>query len=147
MGARNSKGRINPGKGKIEKRAYTSTEADAFRKGADALGLDEQRMFELLGPPLDVFLNSKTCWRCVPTAVWEYFIGGYQVIKKWLSYREESILGGALTKDEAREVTAIIRRLTMIVLMHDRLNANYADIRDAAIPWPPKKVKCDSSAT
>ena len=49
--------------------------------------------------------------------MWNYYIGGYQVIKKWLSYREEAVLGRALTKDEAREVTAMVRRLTVIELL------------------------------
>ena len=29
----------------------------------------------------------------MPANVWEYYIGGYQVIKKWLSYREQELLG------------------------------------------------------
>jgi hypothetical protein len=136
-GRKDSKGRVNPGQGRTETRAYTSIEEEAIRKGAKILGIDNERVFELLGPPLDIYLNTKTCWRCVPTAVWEYFIGGYQVIKKWLSYREEAILGRALTKEEAREVTGIVRRLASIVLMTDKLNANYSAIRDAAVTWPP----------
>lgn len=40
----------------------------------------------------DVFLNYRAYWRNIPANVWEYHIGGYQVIKKWLSYREEKIL-------------------------------------------------------
>jgi hypothetical protein len=140
-GRQDSQGRVNPGKGRIEARAYTIAESKAIRSGAYALGMDEERAFELLGPPLDVFLNANTCWRCVPTAVWEYFIGGYQVVKKWLSYREEAILGRALTKEEAREVTGIVRRLTAIILMSDSLNSNYSAIRNAALPWPPQENK------
>jgi hypothetical protein len=136
-GRQDSQGRVNPGKGRVEARAYTTVETEAIRKGAKALGIDEERALELLGPPLDIFLNANTCWRCVPTTVWEYFIGGYQVIKKWLSYREAVILDRALTKEEAREVTGMVRRLTAIVLMTDELNANYSAIRDAALPWPP----------
>jgi hypothetical protein len=68
----------------------------------------------------------------VPESVWEYSIGSYQVIKKWLSYREEPLLGRPLTKDEAREVTAMVRRLTAILLMTDELDANYIAIRDSA---------------
>ena len=41
----------------------------------------------------DVYLNGVAYWRCVPSAVWRYTIGGYQVIKKWLSYRERALLG------------------------------------------------------
>ena len=44
-------------------------------------------------------------------------IGGYQAVKKRLSYREEDILGRPLTKDEAREVTAMVRRLTVLILL------------------------------
>jgi hypothetical protein len=54
----------------------------------------------------DVYLNEKACWRNVPANVWEYYIGGYQVIKKWLSYREQSLLGRALKSEEAREATS-----------------------------------------
>ena len=42
--------------------------------------------------------------------VWEYTIGGYQVIKKWLSYLEEQLLGRPLKKDEVRDVSDIVRR-------------------------------------
>lgn len=137
-GRQDSQGRVNPGQGRIEKRAYTAAEVEMIRRGALALGTDLDRALELLGPPIDVFLNAKTCWRCVPTAIWEYFIGGYQVIKKWLSYREEKILGRPLTKEEAREVTGIVRRLATIVLMTDKLNSNYAAIRNNAVTWPSK---------
>jgi hypothetical protein len=63
-------------------------------------------------------------WRSVPTNVWEYRIGGHQVIKKWLSYREEGVLGRPLTKDEAREVTGMVHRVATIVPMTGELNAN-----------------------
>jgi hypothetical protein len=42
---------------------------------------------------LDVYLNDVAYWSNVPLRVWEYTIGGYQVIKKWLSYREKKLLG------------------------------------------------------
>jgi len=67
--------------------------------------------------------------------VWEYFIGGYQVVKKWLSYRDESIFGRPLTKDEAREVTSMIRRISAIVLLTDALDANYVRAKETAQPW------------
>ena len=53
----------------------------------------------------DVYLNESACWRDIPAPVWDFTIGGYQVIKKWLSYREFALLGRALTPDEAREVS------------------------------------------
>ena len=50
----------------------------------------------MLGEPLcDVYLNEVAYWSNIPLRVWEYTIGGYQVIKKWLSYREKKLLGRA----------------------------------------------------
>lgn len=74
---------------------------------------------------LDVYLNSTAYWRCVPERVWAYTIGGYQVLKKWLSYREISNLERALSTEEAREVTAMCRRLAAIVLLEKNLDENY----------------------
>jgi len=84
----------------------------------------------------DVYLNDKACWRNVPANVWEYYIGGYQVIKKWLSYREQKLLGRALKSEEAREVTAMVRRIAAIILMHPALDENYRRVAEKAYEWP-----------
>ena len=73
----------------------------------------------------DVFLNDVACWRNIPEPVWEYTIGGYQVIKKWLSYRERPLLGRGLTADEVRYVTEMARRLAALVALRPALDANY----------------------
>lgn len=99
-------------------------------------GIGEARGFALLGGALDVHLNETNVWRGVPVAVWDYVIGGYLVIKKWLSYREEAILGRPLTTAEAREVTAMVGRLTALILLRDQLDANYVACRDNAYSWP-----------
>jgi Type ISP C-terminal specificity domain len=52
--------RVNPGKGRVEKRHYTSAEQEAIRRGAEALGIEEARALELLGPPIDIYLNGPT---------------------------------------------------------------------------------------
>ena len=31
----------------------------------------------------DVYLNEEAFWRNIPSAVWDYRLGGYQVLKKW----------------------------------------------------------------
>jgi Type ISP C-terminal specificity domain len=82
-----------------------------------------------LGRPIDAYLNDQTFWTAVPETVWEYRIGGYQVIKKWLSYRSLELLGRPLSVEESRHVTNMARRLAIIVLMTDELNANYAACR------------------
>ncbi len=65
----------------------------------------------------DIFLNDDAYWRNVPEAVWEYTIGGYQVIKKWLSYREKPLLGRSLTPEEVRYVTEMARRITALIAL------------------------------
>lgn len=134
-GRKDRLGKVFPGREKTETRDWSSDERTALKKGFSTLGISEARGLELLGRAVDVYLNDTTHWAAVPEAVWNYYIGGYQVIKKWLSYREEAVLGRALTKDEAREVTAMVRRLTAIVLMTDDLNTNYVSARDNAYSW------------
>ena len=59
-----------------------SNERAALGNMADALG----------ATTFDVHLNDRAYWRNVPAAVWSYKLGGYQVLKKWLSYRERGVL-------------------------------------------------------
>ena len=74
-------------------------------------------------------------WKNVPARVWDYTIGGYQVIKKWLSYREHKLLGRPLTTDEAREVMNIARRIASILLLELALDANYQAIKTGTYSW------------
>ncbi len=67
--------------------------------------------------------------------MWGFYIGGYQVIKKWLSYRERGILGRGLTTDEVREVTGTARRIAAILLLRKGLDRNYENVKDRAFPW------------
>ena len=58
----------------------------------------------------DVYLNDRAYWRNVPAAVWNYKLGGYQVLKKWLSYRERPILARPLLPEEVQHFTDTTRR-------------------------------------
>ena len=99
-----------PGKGKTEPRAA---------------GLHEQSAGSGPSPTLDVYLNATAYWKNIPQRVYDFTIGGYQVIKKWLSYREQRVLGRPLTLVEIIEVTAMARRLAALVLLQPRLDENY----------------------
>jgi hypothetical protein len=113
-----------PGKGKLVIRNYATDEAPA----PEAL--------PLLGPSTcDVYLNNAACWKNIPANVWDYTIGGYQVLKKWLSYREYGLLGRALTADEAREVTHNARRIAALLLLQPKLDLNYATVKSAVAAW------------
>jgi hypothetical protein len=83
----------------------------------------------------DIFLNDVACWGNVPEPVWNYTIGGYQVIKKWLSYREKPLLSRGLTPDEVRYVTEMARRLSALIALQTCLDANYREVIQTTYPW------------
>ena len=70
---------------------------------------------------VDVHLNDNSRWSNVPAAVWEYKLGGYQVLKKWLSYRELKVLDHNLLPEEVQHFTDTARRIAAILVMVNRL--------------------------
>jgi hypothetical protein len=135
-GHRGNGGAVMPGKGKIVSRDYTAKEREAVAAGAAMLGLSEKQALKLIGErTLDVYLNNLAYWNNIPLRIWEYTIGGYQVIKKWLSYREREILERALKMDEARVVTEIARRIAAILLIEPQLDANYDAVKKSTDSW------------
>jgi len=101
--------------------------------GAAELGLSREQAIACLGKTtFDVFLNGVAYWRNVPARVWGYTIGGYQVMKKWLSYRERDLLGRPLSLDEAHYVTEMARRLAALALLEPALDANYEAVKGNA---------------
>jgi Type ISP C-terminal specificity domain len=122
-------GAIMPGQGKVNEREYTPDELQAIHRGAEGFGLPAEQVLQLLGETTyDVYLNAVAYWRNIPANVWGYTLGGYQVLKKWLSYREHKLLHRPLHLDEAREVTTIACRIAAILLLEPALDANYRDI-------------------
>lgn len=114
-----------PGHGRVAERAYTPEELAALVDGAKALGLSPEVALELLGATtLDVHLNDVAHWRNIPSRVWKYTLGGYQVVRKWLSYRERALLGRDLRADEVRYVTEMVRRIAAILLLGPALDEN-----------------------
>ncbi|MCL2001117.1 MAG: DNA methyltransferase, partial [Planctomycetes bacterium] len=107
-----------PGRGCVVERPMTPAE----RKAQGAAPSANQST-------LDVFINGKVCWKNIPETAWNFTIGGYQVLKKWLSYREHSLIERALTLDEAEYVTSTARRLAVLAEMSLELDKNYQAIR------------------
>ena len=60
-------------------------------------------------------LKDNAYWRNVPVAVRRYKLGGYQVLKKWLSYRERSVLRRVLLPEEVQHFTDAARRIGAIL--------------------------------
>ncbi len=92
---------VMPGQGRVVERAYTAEEQAALGGAARVLG----------DMTFDIYLNDVAYWRNVPAAVWTYKLGGYQVLKKWLSYRERKVLGRTLKLDEVQHFTNTARRI------------------------------------
>ena len=116
-----------PSTGRKEQRKFTDAEVAALGVvGVQCLGPDT----------LDIFLNQAAFWRNVPRRIWDYTLGGYQVLKKWLSYREKSILGRALTVDEIGYVTSVARRIAALLLLGPELDDNYERTKANAYAWP-----------
>ena len=97
---------VMPGGGRIVERAYRTGERTAIAEHIDVFG----RM------TFDVYLNENAFWRNVPAAVWDFRLGGYQVLKKWLSYRERKIMCRNLEASEVQQFTQIARRIGAILL-------------------------------
>lgn len=133
-------GTLDPGKGDL---ALTGGWGFAGREGATMAGKGrlETRAAPELPPALgakvhDIFLNDVACWVNVPERVWDFTIGGYQVMKKWLSYREQSLLNRDLTMEEVDYLTQMVRRIAAILLMRDALDENYLACKASPWPWP-----------
>jgi hypothetical protein len=131
-GNRSEKGVVMPSRGRLDTRAYTTTEIEAQKK-ATLLGAQTH----------DVWINAQTYWRNVPDSVWEFHIGGYQVLKKWLSYREESVLGRAITLEEVRHFTETARRLAALRVFGPALDKNFRDCSACHSPLSAENESAD----
>lgn len=119
-----------PGKGRVAERQYEPKERQKIQQGSVAFGLSPDDAFAQLGQTcFDVYLNDVAYLAGIPVNVWNYAIGGYQVMKKWLSYRELSLLGHALSTSEVREFTETARRITGLLLLQPQLDANYRRVK------------------
>ena len=136
-GYKDSRGAIMPGSGDARERNYTPEELALIEQGASQFSLELDDALALLGDTtFDLYLNDSTYWSNIPTNVYEFVIGGYQVIKKWLSYRNENVLGRGLNSKESMEVTHMIRRITSLILLQPELNANYRNVVTNTHIWP-----------
>ena len=89
---------VMPGQGWVEERSYTAEEQAAQ---GDAMAMLGDTTF-------DIYLNGRAYWRK---------LGGYQVLKKWLSYRESKVLGRRLTPEEVQHFTGTARRIAAVLML------------------------------
>ena len=98
-----------PGQDRAARREFSIAEHTALSNPYSVLG--ERRY--------DIYLNDSAFWRNVPEAVWNYRLGGNQVLK-WLSYRESAILGRPLKPEEVQYFSDMARRIQIIILSESK---------------------------
>ena len=87
--------------------ATTAAERDSLGNAVSGLG----------DATFDVYLNDNAYFRDIPAAVLNCKLGGYQVLKKSLSYREGKVQGRPLLTEEAQHFTATPRRIAEILVL------------------------------
>ena len=97
---------VMPGQGRVVERDYTADERTALGDTTSVLGRTT----------FDIYLNGNAYWRNIPAVVWRYKLGGYQVLKKWLSYRERDILRRPLKPEEVGYFAEVARRIGAILV-------------------------------
>lgn len=79
----------------------------------------------------DIYWNQDAYWANVPPDVWEYQIGGFPVLRKWLGDRKQDKLGRPLKLTEVQQFSQIARRIGTLLRLgsdlddcHDRVTAS-----------------------
>jgi hypothetical protein len=130
---------INPGRGLAPERPWAEAEREKLSALAAIQSLTLADALTLLGETsVDVHLNGDARWSAVPVHVWNYTLGGYQVLKKWLSYPEftdeptSPLLHRALRPEEAAYFAQVVRRIAAILLLGPSLDTSYRAILPTA---------------
>ena len=118
-------GKVFGGKGRLPSRPPSPGERLAMGAEARRLGAGDHTY--------DVAINDGAVWQNVPPAVWEFTMGGYPVLKKWLSYRERDVLGRDLTADEVRHFQHTARRIAAIITMAGELDAAHRAVLASSV--------------
>ncbi len=128
---------VMPAQGLSPERPWTTAEREKIAALAAPQSLSLEDTLALLGETcVDVHLNGESLWSAIPITAWNYTLGGYQVLKKWLSYREFTLLGRPLHSEEAAYFAQVARRITAILLLGPALDANYRAILPTATGLP-----------
>jgi hypothetical protein len=128
---------VMPGKGLSRERPWADAERQKIELLAAAQSLATDKALGLLGEScVDAHLDGESFWSAVPINVWNYTLGGYQVLKKWLSYRESDILRRSLYPEEAAYFSQMVRRIAAILLLGPALDTSYQAILPTATGLP-----------
>lgn len=74
---------------------------------------------------LDVLWDDERGWRNIPDEVWDFDLGGFEVLPKWLSYR----VGKPLDSAERENFMCLARRIRRIISLHSSADEIYSAAR------------------
>ena len=117
---------VMPATGDARPREWSADEKLAIIACGTRQGLDEDAVFEM---------NGDAFWQGVPAAVWNYELGGYIVLRKWLSYRDDGVLNRPLTGTEVLHFSGVVRRLTELMMLGPALDLIHDECRSVAVEW------------
>lgn len=95
-------------------------------KGDGRVAKTGRQGFRYDSPEEKVYINPNQYFTPVPQEVWEYQIGGYQVLEKWLKDRRERRLSLEESKTYCRIVTALHRTITI----QEEIDALYDNVEN-----------------
>jgi hypothetical protein len=78
-----------------------------------------------------VFINKERYFEGIEKEVWEYQIGGYQVLDKWLKYRK----GRILTLDDIRHYCKVVTALKKTIEIQKEIDKLYPQIEKGLIEF------------
>jgi len=70
-----------------------------------------------------VYVNKTQYFERVPLELWEYQIGGYQVLEKWLKDRQ----GRRLTLEEIKTYCRVVTAIQRTIALQEEIDALYPD--------------------
>jgi Type ISP C-terminal specificity domain len=74
----------------------------------------------------DLFLNEEVYFANVPEKVWQFELGGYPVLKKWLGYRDSKRRSNQpLSLSEAAHFRSMVQRIATLLVLHEKLDQVY----------------------
>jgi predicted helicase len=70
-----------------------------------------------------LYINDTQYFDNVPKDVWEFHIGGYQVIDKYLKYRKEGKINRPLNLDEIQNIENVVKILAFTIEQMKKIDA------------------------
>jgi len=77
-----------------------------------------------------VYINKTQYFEPIPLELWEYPIGGYQVLSKWLKDRRDR----RLTLDEIKTYCRVVTAIQRTIALQEEVDALYPEAESQIIP-------------